>query len=1532
MNFSFSHLSSRTLLFAVLPATLALGAAALKSPPAPPSLGGTQKLLLSRNVKSAPSLPANKKATQGTAQTKNSPQIWGAGGAFNFTGGWKKSYALKEGQTVEISVHLDKPSALPPNARIDAYWKIEGESEILIAPKRPEPDFGIVAPITANWRKVLHALDNDIYLVYRAPKTGKYTLMLSAVTNERVIGATERWREKGNAPLLTELPSETPYPAGTETPITVTVRPVDTGSLAQQNNLRTVIETEPNDTPEMAQPITLAPGNKDEVRTYEITGGADDVEFFDNGKVGKGGDDWFRLDYKGKDTQMLTAQLSMPNQVIAARIRAYRLKPNAPTPNASTPFLPIEEYGDGRDANERVHQQDEEHRANIVRTLKPGETYFLRVEANSPGYQLQLRVLHPAPYLDNPRLAVRQAVYTQIGQVDAWITNRPRGISQERRVRDTGNLLGTQCMSCHTQSGVWGPSVPFQNGYRLENPQNYWHLINVMYECLRPTNELKDAANNTSLAPLDIGDGPAGTRAAGFNIVNAERVLPPRKLHSRQQIKTANYVMQTADPGGINAAGPGSNIGRVIVWMMSTEILKTAWEKSGNPEFFRKMEEKAKSILGDTVQFTDDVALRLHYFHSVFPIAKYADMTKKAEAQETAAKKKVTPKPEEVEKFVAAVKEKLAEDERRLRAIQNEDGSWGFNPGTTPDKGTTWKAGDKTPDPSPTALAVQGLNSAGYGKDDPTISKGVTALLKMQDSSGRWNKAAQTGFVTTAYALHALSRLYPETPKLPKREDFLPQKGESLLATVKRVQGLALVQIPKTTDLLIEASSHESPLVRYWAMIGLGAASSQECVNILTAHLGDPVKIVRDTAIWGLRQTLLDDKGWAAILDVAEKGTDDQRAGAMQVLNMRADATTTKASVNWNRLNNLFDKALNRDPNPAVRAWATKAAWQWWVWNPPVRKSLNASWIKLLERPETNGEVENAIRYSSQALFIVNGHKANGSTEHQYKELADLFEAIVKRLDAPMNADIKTRLASRLVAIAGTFYNTAGGDGGPGQMGYATPNSGEMMGKASLAYLQDAIKGTDIKRIMAGIEGGSNVPYQPLTAFLVDYSLKGPEELRKMASEAVGDPRSAKLAAVPEQVEPQLVQIKRGAAEPSRRSQISDPILNLWAKVNWIVPKTEEQQRNFFNLLVPKFENYASPEQIAAMTDTVKKAEAQKEMDAAWYLADRLGEVLEKNPDLHLEIVFKSYFPTEFKNPLQEHFWLRNVEWLITFGNAMMKAEATAASGTKTIALQDKKPPKVDAALTIKDRALQLYLDALKPTANPQTRAAAIRMSNKTALRSNPEVLRALQNVLTFEKDKPLRDVVENVLKQGTEKFLPDLLAFLKEEKHASTKFVSNEPQLTQTQKDDVIYFRDYVMPELTRQKRGDQQSCAGCHAVVGRVPSFYMKPADQFGYVSVPDLMYNYRVLQSKVRLDDLEKSKILRKPLNVQDGKEDGHQGGRRFAPTDDGYLILRKWAENQRVVLPAPMISALSTPMPEILGDRERRTTLKSGLGAK
>src|SRR3954463_3892068 len=138
-----------------------------------------------------------------------------------------------------------------------------------------------------------------------------------------------------------------------------------------------------------------------------------------------------------------------------------------------------------------------------------------------------------------------------------------------------------------------------------------------MYESLQPSNTLQDAANNTSLAPLDLGDGPAGTRAAGFNVATLETVVNPRRLQSAQQIRTANFVLQSADPSGINAAGPGSNVGQSIVYRFAGEILRRAWEQTRDERYIAALEEKAEKLISVIPKYSDDLSNRIEFFTKI---------------------------------------------------------------------------------------------------------------------------------------------------------------------------------------------------------------------------------------------------------------------------------------------------------------------------------------------------------------------------------------------------------------------------------------------------------------------------------------------------------------------------------------------------------------------------------------------------------------------------------------------------------------------------------------------------------------------------------------------------------------------------------------------------------------------------------------------------------------------------------------------------------------------------------------------------
>ena len=1410
---------------------------------------------------------------------------------------------LDEGQAVTISARIDKPSALPDNGRLKASWTLiraddpkQFSDQPKAKPARKIDAEGIYTRPTPNWSKLLHALDPDVFTVYRAPISGTYQLEVSTEPGEVTLFDGGRWREKGQAPFSRPASKKVSWPANRSVGVTIEIRDID----ARPAGDRLFIEAEPNDTPEQAQPLSLRAIAED--YSLRVVGGSDDIEYYDNSRVGGSGDDWFRLEFPGKEPRLLTACLSIPDQIIAARIRCYTLPADRSTTSPGG-LLPLKgEYTEGKNANERVHQQKEQHRIAINRKLKPGQVYFLRVESNSPGYELDLQIIRPAPFTD-PRQAVRQGLYDHVGQVDSWLANRPRGASVERRIRDTGNLLGTQCMSCHTQSGVWGPAIPLTQGYRIRNIQLFRNLVNICYQSMRPTNKLIDAANNTSLAPLDLGDGPAGTRVAGHSVVSIERYRAPRVLQSKQAIRAANFVLQSGDPGGINAAGPGANVGKSVVFSYAGEVLYEAWKATGDPKYFRGLEEKVRKVLDVKPAYTDDMAHRVELLKRYFP-ADYPAVARQVADRETKqpqATSKVPYKghkttPAEADQLAQRIEKQVTADLGRLRQIQNANGTWGFSPGKSSDGGKTWKAeGNIAPEPSPTALALIAFQAAGFTPDDATVKKGVQGLLQLQHPSGYWKGKSQTGFVSTAYSLHALSRLFPVDPPKPAAKDFAATPGETLAETIDRARRLSTTEDQNRVPMILTLAGHDSPLVRYWGMIGLAAAPADAGVVALARGLGDPVKAVREAAAWGLRQLLIDNRGWKAVATAAGSADDRTRGSLARALVMRVDGVMPGIGIEWNQLTAMISAMMLEDPHPAVRAWATRASWNWWVWNPPVRTALNQAWIKRLSQPEPNELAENGLRYQAHALFVANGHKANGSRQHQYTKLDELFLDIDGKLEDALESDptLARRLARRLVAVAATYYNTSGGDGGPGQMGYITPSSGDLFGHAVLAYLD--IVDPDLKKdragnsllpVRIGLEGAANVPHQPLQQQLIEYSLEGPEALRAVAASSVSDPRSAKFVAVPELVEPLLRQIRRGANEPPRRAQLSDPVLKLFGRVRWVIPQNKDQQHEVLGYLVPKFSEFLSAEEIKKNPDAAKRTELGRQMDAQWYLATGLGDALGRNPDLHIDMAL-DFLPKTLKNKLDAQFWLPSVTWILTHK-------------TKLPEVQVKKGqlPPLDPYAAHRTRALQLFLDQLKATADLRTRSVAVTMAQATALRRNPEVLNALEAMLKFEKREKVVKAARNVLSTNRKNFLKELTTAVNREKpRKQPADKDGKPKLDAEFVADFQFFRDYVTPEMNKVLRGDQRSCYACHGVPGRVPPLTLNRPDDAGYLPVDKMLANYRLLQARVELGNIEKSKLLRKPLNVQTGKEDGHQGGRRYKPMDPGYQIIRRWVLNQK-----------------------------------
>ena len=115
----------------------------------------------------------------------------------DFSGSYSRTISVTAGKAVEISVGLPAPSKLPVNGRIAVEW--------------------------AEYRKVIHALDADFYMVYRPLKSGPLTLKISAVQEEEPIFNLARWREPGTIQKLERFPAHTPWPAGLKVPLRVDV-------------------------------------------------------------------------------------------------------------------------------------------------------------------------------------------------------------------------------------------------------------------------------------------------------------------------------------------------------------------------------------------------------------------------------------------------------------------------------------------------------------------------------------------------------------------------------------------------------------------------------------------------------------------------------------------------------------------------------------------------------------------------------------------------------------------------------------------------------------------------------------------------------------------------------------------------------------------------------------------------------------------------------------------------------------------------------------------------------------------------------------------------------------------------------------------------------------------------------------------------------------------------------------------------------------------------------------------------------------
>ena len=212
-------------------------------------------------------------------------------------------------------------------------------------------------------------------------------------------------------------------------------------------------------------------------------------------------------------------------------------------------------------------------------------------------------------------------------------------------------------------------------------------------------------------------------------------------------------------------------------------------------------------------------------------------------------------------------------------------------------------------------------------------------------------------------------------------------------------------------------------------------------------------------------------------------------------------------------------------------------------------------------------------------------------------------------------------------ASRGTFYATARRRWRSRPDGLRHARLRPLFGKAVLAYLEPAAERRTC-RLRVGLEAAAGVPDRGFDRFRGELLLEGAGIARRdwPPTPSAIRARSSWLR-FPRLVEPQLAQVMRGALEPPRRPQVSDPILAPLGQGQLGYPRDRGTAAQLLQPDDPSSRQVPISEAMPRSPIPPAVPRPKKQMAAAWYLADSMGEVLAANPDLHQRPGFPPLFP-----------------------------------------------------------------------------------------------------------------------------------------------------------------------------------------------------------------------------------------------------------------------------------------------------------------
>lgn len=780
-------------------------------------------------------------------------------------------------------------------------------------------------PVADKW---LHSADLDFYLTLRPRAGGQASATLRAPNGEALPEMTFDFHR---------------IPVGRAAPA--------------------VISAAPNDNWQSAQPVEFG---------QTIFGGADERPYVpapheDPYAAMLKGFQWFRFTFHAARPKLVYFVLDITDREVPLDVDVFQVRETSPGHSDVVP------YTDGSSIYRIEATQNYPGLYKFrTRILKPGETYYLRVDANHPSWQLHTYEYPVPPYRD-PHQAVRTGMDFLIDMGDTWLSNTPRrGAVALRNTMVHADTI--QCIACHpTQFTTRGYLTAVANGYPPTQRPALEFLTDRIYNNQRPLY----GEPHTDWVRVIYSARTVASRLPVIENLFEQNVThdPPRLSFNVPygNFLKVHYKDRTTMPGN-ETDGCEPDVSPFEIATQSWKTFDMLYRQTGETQWLAQRDMVERLGVPYQPKNMIDLNWKIHFL-ATLRRDKYASQLNTLIDQ--------------------------------LYSYQQSGGMWPYP------FDRKAKPADFISYHSVLALALAGRRP----ETDPHMARAVAALLKAQRPEGSWEgdpvyQGFNTPFRATEFAVMALSTLYPGPDRKPPNEkgwgDAFPppptriETGDLPVLLNQLDQLWDLAPAPVLEQVRRILSTSQQPLAREAAARALGHMADPGAVKALIGSLGDPSKMVQRTSAWALRM-ILERRPEAApegrrLLADALGSTDARvRWGATQLFNQHFKYLADDEALRTALVRDVDD------PAPAVRMQAAKGLWQWYYWKVDDHEARTEILQALATRlnTETDPMVRRALRESlynslDENTGYLTAWVRTAATKEDQERITQGYEAVVR--------------------------------------------------------------------------------------------------------------------------------------------------------------------------------------------------------------------------------------------------------------------------------------------------------------------------------------------------------------------------------------------------------------------------------------------------------------------------------------------------------------------------------------------------------